>query len=665
MLSEMKKYKNWVGYQLEMVAGSDKPKKIPYNPSTGGRAMANNPATWNTYAAAMSWATEQARKQGLQVGQNHGVGFEFSASPFAGIDLDNCIDSNGHLTDLASDIVKIMNSYTEYSPSEKGLHILFKIDGTEDEWRKFFNGKLGAKIGSVEFYTGVHFFTVTEKPYGELKPIENRTSECKEVYRKYMTQQQPVAEKSDRNIKSDLLEVMFNAKNGDAIRRLYSGDITGYYAEHKDGNIYPDHNSADLALCSHLAFYTGNNAAEIDRLFRASGLMREKWNENRGGKTYGEITIEKAIAGTSSTYEPGYNSQAVKQAKPDEKPIETHTLFTYLSNSFSGDIEKHKSFADLKTGFANLDKYVSLYPGLYVIGAVSSLGKTTFIHQMADNIARSGRYTLFFSLEQTEFELAAKGLARIIGYKDFCNILKSGKAEKDITFSDFNNAETAVRIKNGKARGDLVDMALSEYNTFSNREIIVELPFSATITDITDTIKAHADKRPVVFIDYLQIIKPQNDKKITTKEAIDLHVGALKKLSVELNITIFLISSFNRQNYLSVVDFESFKESGGIEYSADVLWGMQLLAMNAKIFDSDKNLQTKRNFVREQKNAVPRLIELVGLKNRYGRASTRYFFRYFAPFDLFVPIMKEEKEAESEIQEIYDVFSKDEKIVRK
>ncbi len=119
MLSELKKYKNWVGYQLEMVEGSDEPKKIPHNPITGHRAMANNPATWNTYEAAMSWAAEQSRKQGLQIGQNHGVGFEFSESPFAGIDMDDCIDDNGNLTDWAADIVQTMNSYTEYSPSEK------------------------------------------------------------------------------------------------------------------------------------------------------------------------------------------------------------------------------------------------------------------------------------------------------------------------------------------------------------------------------------------------------------------------------------------------------------------------------------------------------------------------------------------------------------------
>lgn len=60
----------------------------------------------------------------------------------------------------------------------------------------------------------------------------------------------------------------------------------------------------------------------------------------------------------------------------------------------------------------------NLYPGFYVLGAVSSLGKTTFMHQMADQIAYAGQEVLFFSLEQTRLELTTKSLSRIMAQVD-------------------------------------------------------------------------------------------------------------------------------------------------------------------------------------------------------------------------------------------------------
>ena len=52
-----------------------------------------------------------------------------------------------------------------------------------------------------------------------------------------------------------------------------------------------------MALCSHLAFWCAGDAARMDRIFRRSGLMRDKWDSRRGGTTYGAQTIERAIAG--------------------------------------------------------------------------------------------------------------------------------------------------------------------------------------------------------------------------------------------------------------------------------------------------------------------------------------------------------------------------------
>ena len=84
------------------------------------------------------------------------------------------------------------------------------------------------------------------------------------------------------------------AKNGEKFCRLWSGDITGY----------PSHSEADAALASMLAFWCGGDAGQIDRLFRQSGLMREKWDELRGADTYGNLTIAKALSGMTDSYKP-------------------------------------------------------------------------------------------------------------------------------------------------------------------------------------------------------------------------------------------------------------------------------------------------------------------------------------------------------------------------
>ena len=88
---------------------------------------------------------------------------------------------------------------------------------------------------------------------------------------------------------------------------------------------------------------------------------------------------------------------------------------------------------------------------------------------------------------------------------------------------------------------------------------------------------------------------------------------------------------------MNVVDFTSFKESGGIEYTCDFLCGLQLQAMNCNIFNSSKELQIKRAFVRREKVKVPRNIELVILKNRFGSSSGSYYFDYYSPYDTFTP----------------------------
>lgn len=313
-------------------------------------------------------------------------------------------------------------------------------------------------------------------------------------------------------------------------------------------------------------------------------------------------------------------------ARPDN-------ISDYIDNLMSGEIDSFKEAKNRRTGFANLDeKAKGLYAGLYVVAAISSLGKTTLCHQIADQLAEMGEDVLFFSLEQSRLELVSKSLAR-------------RTAQKDIT-----TAVNSLSIRRGYLPEQVLTAADEYKKGIADRLSIIEGNFACNISFIGDYIRRYTTKtgkKPVVFVDYLQILQPEQDERgrtQTTKETVDSTVTELKRLSREMGLTIFVISSVNRANYLTPIDFESLKESGGIEYTADVIWGLQLQCMNDAVFDTKDKVKEKRRIVKEAKAATPRKIELVCLKNRYGVSSYSCYFDYTPEYDLFTEGTKTEAE---------------------
>lgn len=298
----------------------------------------------------------------------------------------------------------------------------------------------------------------------------------------------------------------------------------------------------------------------------------------------------------------------------------------YLTRLMAGEIEKFKQGATRKTGFPNLDeKAGGVYPGLYVLGAISSLGKTTFIHQMADQMATAGEDVLYFSLEQSRLEMVSKSLSRLTAQ------------------ADVKKAVTSLAIRGGNLTPAVLDAADKYASMVGERMNVVEGNFNCTVAFISDYITrymATTGTKPIVIVDYLQIL--QGDPRQSTKELVDTNVTELKRISRSKDIPVFIISSLNRTNYMTPVDYESFKESGGIEYTADVIWGLQLDALNDPIFDKEGQVKKKRETIREAKAENPRLVELVCLKNRYGISSYKVGFSYYPQYDLFQPRKVEE-----------------------
>lgn len=333
----------------------------------------------------------------------------------------------------------------------------------------------------------------------------------------------------------------------------------------------------------------------------------------------GKKDPNEALAADRDAFE---NAIAAAGAQTAARP---DNVRAYIENLMNADIERLQAAADRKTGFSDLDKKSGgLYPGLYVIAATSSLGKTTFSLQVADNLAEAGHDVLFFSMEQSRLELVSKSFSRILSTKDTPN---------DAVIS-------SLTLRKGANPEKLKEAAEDYKKRVGDRINIIEGNFNCNISFIGDYIRRYIRRNntsPVVFIDYLQILQPAADARTTSvKETIDRTVTELKRISRELDLTVFVISSVNRANYMTPIDFESLKESGGIEYTADVVWGLQLQCLHEQLFESANKITEKRDRIRNAKAERPRKIELSCLKNRYGISNFSSLFSYYPDRDLFV-----------------------------
>ena len=327
-------------------------------------------------------------------------------------------------------------------------------------------------------------------------------------------------------------------------------------------------------------------------------------------------------AGLDGAGQPLQDEAPAQRQQPAEDNAKPDNVLNYINTRMDEDIT---AFAqEIKTGFQEFDREAGgLYPGLYTIGAVSSLGKTTFCAQMADQIAAGGNDVLFFSMEQSRLELVSKSIVRTVAKKDISTTL------------------TSLKIRRGFLPRPVLDAAREYAESVGDRLSIIEGVFDCNIGYISNYIRDYIklnDRRPVVFIDYLQILQPTDDgqhRPNDTRATIDAAVRELKMLSHKYRIPIIVISSLNRANYLLPIDFESFKESGLVEYSSDVLMGLQFRCLHDPEFEKMKTITEKREKIRREKNGTPRKLELVILKNRYGKPSFCCGFDYFSSIDLF------------------------------
>lgn len=414
---ELKKVKQWVCWGGE---------KLPKNPYTGGNAQSNNPDTWSDFETAVAAVS----KYGF-----NGIGFMFAA-PYFGVDLDHCVDNQ----DFVDEFVETLQSYTEYSRSGSGIHIICKGKLPDGARRK----------GNVEMYSDRRYFIMTGNVYGEPKPIRDCTEAIKVLHSKYLSSQTPkVAPKyvEPSNMDdADVIDKARNCKTGPLFQLLFSGSWEG---------LYQSQSEADLAFCNHLAFWTQRNEAQMDRIFRQSGLYRDKWDKRRGSLTYGEITIQKACLNCTEVYEP--------------KPTEDDTKLAI--GMFRGKVEgvRPKNQYDM-TDTGNAQRLRDKYKGnirysytrkkwMYWTGKAWRFDDTGEIKKLADFVVDDLKKEAFDTEEEKEQELRIRFANKTANSSGKTNMITEAQHLDGIpvmideldAYTDYLNCQNGVvNLRNGE-----------------------------------------------------------------------------------------------------------------------------------------------------------------------------------------------------------------------
>jgi putative DNA primase/helicase len=284
--------RQWICWRLTPDKDRGKERKVPFNPKTGKMAASNKPETWTDYETA---------KDALARYGFTGLGFVFTKDDgLIGVDIDHCYDADSkEFNETAKAILAKEPTYAEFSPSGTGVHLFLK--GTMPE-----GGNKNSSSG-VEMYGSLRYFTMTgNKVPGHPNEIADDHGCLKWIHDTYIKQTRK-SKKTAHGKKrktgkplddEELLEKAQGSMDAKSFNNLWEGKWQEEFSSQSE---------ADLALCCKLAFWSGKDKEQMDRLFRNSGLMRDKWDvrHHASGATYGEETINKAIEATEKCYSTG------------------------------------------------------------------------------------------------------------------------------------------------------------------------------------------------------------------------------------------------------------------------------------------------------------------------------------------------------------------------
>lgn len=359
---------------------------------------------------------------------------------------------------------------------------------------------------------------------------------------------------------------------------------------------------------------------------------KEKYNNTKDINEY--LLADPKSLTDSITY---FNYTITQMLKKEAlQLLEQENTFSYL-DTFNEIVKNTKDNQPQPTGIKRLDAILDggfFKKNLVILGAISSLGKTTLALQIADNIAKQGQDVLIFSLEMSKEELIAKSLSKEI-------YLKADETHK-ATFKTLSTREIlkgkmySEDLVNAKDTIELYNLGYEEYkNNISKHIFITECneEIDINVKSIEARIKKQieiTEVKPLVIIDYLQIIKSQ-EQKGTDTQIIASIVTELKRVARNNDITILLISAFNRNSYSKEADLSSFRDTSTIEYTADVLISLQPEILDGVLDTEDKGQKQKaKSSVNKEQQKDIRALTLKVLKNRNGRIKDLKYINFYA-----------------------------------
>lgn len=476
---DMKRDGNFCLWKYETRKG--KKTKVPYR--FGGYKA--NPTNKKSYA------TFEEITQNLDGYDGIGLGV---FDDFSMIDIDHCVGEDKNLTPMAKDIVDMMDTYTEISPSGTGLRLVFRTADFEYDKSLYYikNPTNGLEV-YVAGATG-RFCTITGNAIRE-KATQDKSKELSLVLEKYM--QRPAVEKPKEELpepvsyltdKSVLLKAA-DSKQGEKFRALWTGEIP-------EGK---SHSEADLALCAILAFWCGGDKEQIDRLFRQSRLMRDKWDEMRGADTYGNITINSAIAKSTQRFSPSfYKGSAADDFNDVAKTV---AELKAESNPRYGwnDTGSGRLFADV---YKNIARFVPergkwyVYDGTRWIEDVSNMKVMELAKNLGDSLIR---YALEIKDEHKRTAYM-KYLASWLQRGTRCTFLSDAQSVYPISMREFdkniyllNCRNVTVDIKTGEAHEHNPEDKLTKIANVSFNPEAQNLRFRQFVDEVMsgDKAKAH------------------------------------------------------------------------------------------------------------------------------------------------------------------------------
>lgn len=315
--------------------------------------------------------------------------------------------------------------------------------------------------------------------------------------------------------------------------------------------------------------------------------------------------------------------------------VEAHKV-GFLLPGFKAYVQEGKANKSIPTGFRAFDKAIGggLFPRLYVIGAISSLGKTTFALQIGDRIAAGGHDVLIFSLEMPMEDLIARSISRLT-YEIASSKGNMSLAKTELGITAYERYERYTEDER-----KVISTAYEQYAAYAS-DMLSIYTGRHTAQDIRDKVEAYIEvtgRKPLVIVDYLQIVQPMPQlRRATVREQVDDTVDRLAAMRRVLKLPIIVISSFNRSNYSTVADNTAFKESGAIEYTADCTMSLELdIERKASATGAAVSNAAKLDTVEAMRGADgKREIKLTFHKNRGNRVGSQIFFAYDARFNVF------------------------------